>query len=261
MVLTQIKDREIVKDFVLSFNPQALRIEYILYKTDREDIIIEVDEPDNPEFLVISEDRGDSYSFLYKHPEPVYEFIQKLFKEKNFLFFPALKEEILKFIEEICPEEKIVINNRCYMYALLDRNKFKAEQKHNVEKIRPEFVEYVHKRWPHGNGEDWSLEYIKWLLENQYTWAIYRNGIPVAFALQHGDGSMGILHTEPEFRRQGFATSINARMIDDLFDKGETPFCYIMRSNHASYTLAEKIGMERIDDVSWVGVSFEEGQQ
>ncbi|MGI5985325.1 MAG: GNAT family N-acetyltransferase [Clostridiales bacterium] len=69
------------------------------------------------------------------------------------------------------------------------------------------------------------------------------NGVPAGFIGTHSEGSMGILHVLPAYRRLGIAYLLESAMINRMADMGQTPYAQIVTTNNASIRLQEKLGM------------------
>lgn len=65
----------------------------------------------------------------------------------------------------------------------------------------------------------------------------------VGFIGEHLEGSMGLLHVFPEFRRNGFASALEKIFIADTIKKGFIPFGQVEKDNYRSLNLQKKIGM------------------
>ena len=80
----------------------------------------------------------------------------------------------------------------------------------------------------------------------------YENQL-VGFVGEHLEGSMGLLHIFPEFRRKGFATIIEKIYISKTLEKGFIPFGQVEKSNLKSLNLQKKIGMTQSDNlICWM---------
>ena len=69
------------------------------------------------------------------------------------------------------------------------------------------------------------------------------DGRLAGFAGEHLEGSMGLLHVFPEFRRRGYATELEKAMIARTLQEGYVPFCQIEQGNGASMALQRKLGL------------------
>ncbi len=65
----------------------------------------------------------------------------------------------------------------------------------------------------------------------------------VGFIGEHLEGSMGLLYIFPEFRRKGFGTALQRRLITRTIEEGYIPFGQVEKSNRGSLLLQKKLGM------------------
>ena len=63
----------------------------------------------------------------------------------------------------------------------------------------------------------------------------------------HGEGSMGLLHVFPPYRRRGYAEALYGTLINNQLEKGRLPFAQILADNEQSLQLQRKMG-GRISD-------------
>ena len=71
----------------------------------------------------------------------------------------------------------------------------------------------------------------------------------IGFIGEHLEGSMGLLHVFPEYRRRGFATALQKQYMMRTMKRGYLPFGQVDRNNAASLALQEKLGLQRSDDL------------
>lgn len=71
----------------------------------------------------------------------------------------------------------------------------------------------------------------------------YENGRLAGFAGEHLEGSMGLLHVFPEFRRRGYAAELENARIAKTLHEGYIPFGQIEKGNSASMALQRKLGL------------------
>lgn len=64
----------------------------------------------------------------------------------------------------------------------------------------------------------------------------------VGYAGLHGEGSMGLLHVFPAYRRRGYAEALYGTLINNQLKKGRLPFAQIIEGNDASLALQRKLG-------------------
>ena len=65
----------------------------------------------------------------------------------------------------------------------------------------------------------------------------------VGFIGEHLEGSMGLLHVFPPFRRRGFGEALEKIMIAETMREGYVPFGQITKDNEASLRLQKKLGL------------------
>lgn len=117
-----------------------------------------------------------------------------------------------------------------------------------------EYAEYINSKWTYG-GTPQSLQLIKELIRLGRTTCIYsRDGTPVCWALQQIYGAIGMLHTEPSFRRLGFATAVVDKLARNIYENGELPFAYITDDNIASQLLFRRLGFLAAAESDWWNV-------
>ncbi len=75
--------------------------------------------------------------------------------------------------------------------------------------------------------------------------AAYVDGKPVCWCLLHKEGSLGMLYTLPEYRRQGYALEVMTDITAKVIKRGDIPFAYIVQDNIASQNLAAKYNLKR----------------
>ncbi len=139
---------------------------------------------------------------------------------------------------------------RCYMYALTHPAKLTVYRGHRVGSLVPEDSLLVARHWPYHDGKGDST-YIKGRIKVGPCCAIRRKGKPVAWALTHGDGSMGFLHVLEPYRGQGLARTIGTVLSQRLLKRGIKPFVHIEKKNRASIRLTKGMGFERIGAFDW----------
>ena len=77
----------------------------------------------------------------------------------------------------------------------------------------------------------------------------YDGDHPIGFIGEHLEGSMGLLHVFPEYRRRGFGLALQKQYMIQTIKKGYLPFGQVDRNNAASLALQKKLGMEQSDNL------------
>lgn len=81
----------------------------------------------------------------------------------------------------------------------------------------------------------------------------YKEGVFVGFIGQHLEGSIGMLHVLPQFRRMGYAEEMELFMINRITGEGRIPFAHILYDNIPSLSLQKKLGMKISDELIYWG--------
>ena len=98
-----------------------------------------------------------------------------------------------------------------------------------------------------------SPEELKEIVKRGSVLLGYANGKLVGFIGEHLEGSMGLLYIFPEYRRMGYAYSLESAKISDLLTRGILPFAQIDKNNLPSLALQEKLGMTRSErTIMWL---------
>jgi hypothetical protein len=75
---------------------------------------------------------------------------------------------------------------------------------------------------------------------------------PVCWAVQHSDGTMGMIYTPEQHRRQGYALSLAAYMLDYILSREGFAACHIADVNAASQGVVRSLGAQRWEPmISW----------
>ena len=75
----------------------------------------------------------------------------------------------------------------------------------------------------------------------------YLDGAMVGYIGVHDEGSMGMLHVFPAYRRRGYAEALYGTLINNQLCRGRLPFAQIFADNTASLQLQRKLGL-RVSD-------------
>ena len=64
----------------------------------------------------------------------------------------------------------------------------------------------------------------------------------VGYVGRHREGSVGLLHVFPQYRRRGYGQRLETFILNRVVAAGERPYCQIFQGNHASLALQAKLG-------------------
>lgn len=86
--------------------------------------------------------------------------------------------------------------------------------------------------------------YIRELLEKGLIFGAFADGEPAGFIGMHDEGSIGLLEVLPRFRRRGIGTALESYLVNQMLEKGWTPFGQIKIGNTESLMLQKHLGFE-----------------
>jgi len=100
-----------------------------------------------------------------------------------------------------------------------------------------------------------NKDYLVSRINDKSIFGIYENNTLAGFIGIHSEGSIGMLEIFPEFRRKGYGYILEAFVIEQLLDKGYTPYCHVVEGNNPSYKLQEKLGYKKTSKPSiWINI-------
>ncbi len=77
----------------------------------------------------------------------------------------------------------------------------------------------------------------------------------VGFIGEHPEGSMGMLHVFPQYRRRGYAEEIEKYLCRRYLSEGRVPYGHVITDNAASLALQKKLGCEVADKkIYWLRI-------
>lgn len=130
-------------------------------------------------------------------------------------------------------------------------------------------AELVNSKWEYKS--DGSLEMIQKMIATSEAKGgcvgLAVNGTLVSWMLRYLDGSIGMLFTEENHRRKGYAAIVVNGVVSDMRSKSQKykvdddcidtdrdrMISYIVDSNEASKNLYIKLGWKRVSDADWIG--------
>jgi hypothetical protein len=65
---------------------------------------------------------------------------------------------------------------------------------------------------------------------------------------------LGFAHTRRKHRRRGYGRRITVDLTHKLYEMGLVPYCYVFKTNVASYEMCKGLGFEERGAVAWFGV-------
>lgn len=142
---------------------------------------------------------------------------------------------------------------RCYLYVWngkpLDLSVIDGC---NVRPLEPSYVQQVSDGTPyHANIDD-----VRMCLIRHSSAAIYIDGKAVCWCLLHLEGSLGMLYTVPNYRRQGYALKVMTAISQMVIEQGNVPYAYIIEDNLASKSLAPKYNLQDFGRADYFEINF-----
>ena len=136
-----------------------------------------------------------------------------------------------------------------------------VDKGYSLRPLRQEDALYVDSRWPYRSNK--SLKMIDKQIRADVVNATrtnnsvclgveYKNNL-VGCILRHRNGSLGILHVDPEHRRNGLGELLLKGATNSVKSRGEPAFAYIVDGNKASEALFTSLGWEKADPHSKKG--------
>ena len=124
-----------------------------------------------------------------------------------------------------------------------------------MQKISPMSAEFAQKV-SDGTHYHAPEEEIEDVLSRHPSAAIYVDGKPVCWCLLHLEKSLGMLYTELEHRRKGYALEVMTALCNMVIAKGDVPYAYIVTDNIASQNLATKYNLERVRRADYFAINL-----
>ncbi len=124
----------------------------------------------------------------------------------------------------------------------------------NLERLRWKDAPIVAKLW---SLHDNPLPHIRECIRKYPSACIHVDGELAAWAGNHfvtdRAAELGFAHTKRKYRRRGFGRRLTVDLTHKLYEMGLTPYCYVFKTNEASYNMCKQVGFEELGDVAWFG--------
>lgn len=171
----------------------------------------------------------------------------------GYAFVHLTEEWLLPILE---PRASEIQAKAAWLFAL-DREDFVDLQRHEVERIGPEWALMIAKFWE----PEWTAEpYVRSRIEAGPAVGVYQDGDLVAWALTHFEtehvSMMGFLHVKEEHRGKGYAKSVSAALIKEILKRGKTPALHVYVDNVPSLELTPQLGFHRVKRQMWADAVF-----
>lgn len=209
------------------------------------------DDSKNPEVAIIKHD-----GWLAPFSENIDKMMDVLneFGKDDEVMFCGLPLGIANPIIEGLNGFKMKWVERCVLYYLPETEyKRYLNLDENLDEIKKEDISvvYDHYTYKDEDSEAYLLECV-----NNGPSSIIKNEKQeaISWALLREDGSLGVMYTLEEYRKQGMAIKISRDLIKKVVKKGFQPYAHIVVENQPSRKLAEQLGMVLFDEILWFGM-------
>jgi ribosomal protein S18 acetylase RimI-like enzyme len=246
-MLHELADRERLRPLYEREPLLTVRARSILFGPRRSDARILVDDPVEPRGALLTHD-GLLWDVYSPDPEVAKGLLDEFRPAGRAVFF-GLAGRLLEHVRlrfDVLAEIPAVL---CVLVAPPDFRPAEDGGERIVE-LAPEHAGLVADAWTVHDFESPAarLGYVRTCIEQGPSAAVLRDGRPVSFVLTHGDGSIGILHTEPACRRAGLGRRVASALVRALLQRGAAVFGYAAVGNVASLALMERLGLRAVQD-------------
>jgi ribosomal protein S18 acetylase RimI-like enzyme len=218
------------------------------------DVRILVDDPERPRAALLTAD-GMLWDLCWADLDSGRATLERFEPEGPQVVLVGLAEPL---VEHAARRFRIVGTTPTTLHVLRDPADFHPDPcAEPVDELAPGDTETVSGTWPHDDfgSPEAKLAYIRARIERGPTAAVLRDGRLVSFALTHDDGSVGMLHTAPEARRQGLGRRVLSSVAGRLVARGAPLFGFVARGNTPSETLLTSLGMRPATRGAWVTIA------
>uniref|UniRef100_A0A4W4DRD0 Glycine N-acyltransferase-like protein n=1 Tax=Electrophorus electricus TaxID=8005 RepID=A0A4W4DRD0_ELEEL len=163
-------------------------------------------------------------------------------------------EEMLKAVAAAkgVPENKLTV---CHMMTLPDPSNLTNNRVSvQLSSLKESHIDVVNSTWK------FAAEFSKQMIRNMImnfpsSCVLDPDGHPVAWVLTYTSCAMGMLYTQPEHRRKGYAKAVVTALAKKLHSEGYPVFCFIEEENQLSYRLFTSLGFTEDPTyrVAWYG--------
>lgn len=114
----------------------------------------------------------------------------------------------------------------------------KEDKAFDIRPLGPQALDFVHENYGHA-----SREYLRDRLLDGVMLGAYVDGELAAFIGEHIEGSMGLLHVMPAYRRHHLGFALERAAIRRTMLLGQVPYDQVFEDNAASHALQKRLGM------------------
>lgn len=131
----------------------------------------------------------------------------------------------------------------CFQAAYMGKTKLQVKEELEIRRLEQEQIEIVLEHY-----NKISRKELGELLRSGSLFGGYKGGELIGFIGNHLEGSIGLLEVFHQYRRLGYASMLEAYMVNRMLEKGLVPFGQIVSDNEKSMALHKKLGFEISED-------------
>jgi ribosomal protein S18 acetylase RimI-like enzyme len=253
-MLHPLDDRERLRLLYAAEPLRTVRARNILYGLPLPDVRILVDHPTDPRGALISHD-GMLWDLYSPEPSVAHAMLDAFAPAPGRAIFVGLAEPL---IEHVRRRFELLVHTPTDLYVLGDATDLRglSAATQPLVSLAPEHAPLVAAAWPHDDFEEptGKLGYIRACIAQGPSVAAMEHGRLVSFVVTHTEGSMGVLHTEPEHRGRGLGRQVLSALVRQLRDRGAPIFGYVAVGNAPSVGLVESLGLRAVHRGAWLTV-------
>lgn len=233
-----------LKNLFIKHPLETLSIQYIIKNKSK--LLCFTDSAENPRGILI---QSGYLHYAFAEDTSFIDEIIAHFQNQGDYGFAGIPREIAS---ALCERYEVEWSNPCTAYTLNEVDYHPEHQVHATQPLRLEDAELVDRYYPYRG--DHTLKMIQDDIKNRPSAGIFIGDKPVAWALQHPDGTIGMMHTLEDHRHKGYARDTTFGMIKALLEQGEVPIVQIADTNIASQVLAKSCGFVPFSTADWFGI-------
>jgi GNAT superfamily N-acetyltransferase len=245
--LHELRDRERLRPLYEREPFLTVRARSILYGLRLPGVRILVDDPECPRGALLTAD-GALWDVYSPEPQVARKMLDTFHPDGRAILF-GLAGPLLEHVRR---RFEVLAEVPATLYVLPAAADFRPAPvgAEPVGKLGPEHIVPVTDAWTvHDfDSPQARLDYVRSCIVRGPTAAVFAGDRPVSFVVTHADGSVGILHTEPAFRRRGFGRRCVSALVGKLLARDALVYGYVAVGNAASVALMEATGLRAVQD-------------
>lgn len=117
------------------------------------------------------------------------------------------------------------------------------KQRPRICRLAPAWSDEVAAHYEKTGSAGVDSAYLRERMEKGWIFGAFVEGTLAGFIGMHTEGSIGFLTVFPEYRRRGIGTALETFLINEMLERGFTPYGQTEEGNTASHRLQETLGL------------------